>query len=657
MPDGSSDTPVGQRLRRLVFGPPRDLRDRRVFRHISLIAVLAWVGLGADGLSSSAYGPEETFRALGDEHRYLALPLAALVAFTVFLISAGYSRIIECFPQGGGGYVVATHLLGPHLGVVSGAALLVDYVLTITISIAAAGDALWSFLPAWLGPAKWFVEVLLIAGLAAMNIRGVRESVLLLSPIFFTFVVTHLVAIVGGIVGHAGVAPQVAQELTSDFQNGWGTLGLLGMLLLFFNAYSMGAGTYTGIEAVSNSIPVLREPRAETAKRTMLYMACSLAFTAAGLLICFLLWEVQHVEGKTLNASLFERMTEGIPYGSAFVILALISEGALLIAAAQAGFVDGPRVLANMAIDSWVPHHFASLSERLTAHNGVLLMAGAALAALWYTHGDVHTLVFMYSINVFVTFTLSMFGMLRRTLTPAARGTRRRDLMLFVPGFLLCATILLVTVFQKFTAGGWMTLLVTGLVVVVCLVTRRHYASVADKFRQLSEQVERLPRTPPATPAPLQPDQPTAGILVAGFNGLGVHVFMNGIRAFPGHFKNVVFLSVGVVDSGEFKGDNAVEALRERTQEMLQKYVYLAQNMGLPATSRMSIGTDVVDACERLCLDVAKEFPRITFLAGKLVFQRETWYQRVLHNETASALQTRLHWNGLTLVILPARVY
>ncbi len=161
---------------RLLFGKPRDLRDPRLHHRLSLVAFLAWVGLGADGLSSSAYGPEEAFKALG-QHTYLAVALAALMAITVLLISAAYRRIIEEFPSGGGGYVVASKLLGPTAGVVSGSALLVDYVLTITISIAAAGDALFSFLPpAWHGSScRWRSRS--SCCLTTLNIRGVRESV------------------------------------------------------------------------------------------------------------------------------------------------------------------------------------------------------------------------------------------------------------------------------------------------------------------------------------------------------------------------------------------------------------------------------------------------------------------------------------------------
>src|SRR5262252_7796713 len=160
-------------LRRWLFGAPRDIEDPHIFHRISLAAFLAWVGLGADGLSSSSYGPDESFRALGDAH-YLAVALALATAFTVFVISYAYSRIIEHFPFGGGGYVVATKLLGPRFGVVSGCALLVDYVLTVTTSIAGGADACFSFLPPEWQPFKLPVEFAVIGLLTVMNLRGVK---------------------------------------------------------------------------------------------------------------------------------------------------------------------------------------------------------------------------------------------------------------------------------------------------------------------------------------------------------------------------------------------------------------------------------------------------------------------------------------------------
>src|SRR5262245_15378492 len=236
------------RIRRLLIGAPRSLTDRSLFHRLSLVPFLAWVGLGADGLSSSSYGPEEAFRTLGT-HTYLAVALAAVMAGTVIIISMAYSRIIEQFPYGGGGYLVATKLLGDRAGVVSGAALLVDYFLTITVSIAAAGDALFSLLPLAWQPLKLGVEVALILGLTTLNLRGARESVMALAPIFLVFLATHTLVIGGGLVGGAASLPETARSLSGDFNSGITALGVGGLLLLFVHAYSLGGGTYTGIEA------------------------------------------------------------------------------------------------------------------------------------------------------------------------------------------------------------------------------------------------------------------------------------------------------------------------------------------------------------------------------------------------------------------------
>ncbi len=645
---------LGRRIKHLVIGRPRDLSDTGLFHRLSLIPFLAWVGLGADGLSSSSYGPEEAFKTLG-AHTYLALGLVVVMAVTVILISAAYSRIIEQFPHGGGGYVVASKLLGSGPGLVSGSALLVDYVLTITVSIAAAGDALFSFVPPALHGAKFGVEILLIVGLTVLNIRGVRESVLAMLPIFILFLITHAIVIGGGVLIHLPDLPATMTHVQAGYQQGLSVLGTGGMLLLFVHAYSLGGGTYTGIEAVSNGLPIMREPRVPTARRTMLYMASSLAITASGLLLCYLLWQVTPVGGKTLNAVLVERLAGGWPLGGLFIVLTLLSEGALLVVAAQAGFLDGPRVLANMAIDSWVPRRFASLSERLTTQNGIMLMGISSLAALIYTHGNVGHLVVMYSINVFLTFSLSMFGMLKYWVGTRERPEWIRRVALFGAGFVLCVTILAITVFEKFLEGGWVTLLVTGLLIAGCVMIRRHYRNASATMARLYSELDSVP-SGDQEPIPPDPRQPVAIVLVNAYSGLGIHTVLNIFRAFPNHYKGLVFVSVGVVDSGEFKGEDSITALTERTQAMLHQYLLLAAGLGVAADYRLAIGTEAVESGEALCLAVAQEYPRSTFFAGKLIFQKERWYQRLLHNETALAIQKRLQWAGKTMVTLPVRL-
>jgi amino acid transporter len=638
-----------------VFGSPRDLKDTGIFHRLALIPFLAWVGLGADGLSSSSYGPEEAFKALG-QHTFLAVGLVVLMATTVLLISGAYSRLIEEFPTGGGGYVVATKLLGERAGVISGSALLVDYVLTITTSIAAAGDAIFSLLPGLL-PYKLGFEIASILFLVTINIRGVRESVLILLPVFLVFVATHVLLIGGGIIGHASELGSTVQHVGEGYRQGVSVLGMGGVLLVFLRAYSLGGGTYTGIEAVSNGLPIMREPRVQTGKRTMFYMAASLAFTASGLLLCYLLWHIAPQPGLTMNFLLVDRMAGALPAGHAFILLTMISEGLLLVVAAQTGFIDGPRVLANMAVDSWVPHRFAALSERLTTQNGIMLMGAAALAALLYTGGRVSHLIVMYSINVFLTFSLSMFAMLRYWFRHRRRPEWPRRALLFASGFVMCATILVITIFEKFGEGGWVTVVVTALLITLCFLIRGHYRQAKVVTDLSYAQLGDLPKThADKAPMPLDPKQPTAAILVASYGGIGIHTMLNVNRSFPGFFKNFVFISVGVVDSGDFKGEHAVEELRHKTGEMLDHYVKLAQGLGVPAAARYAIGTDVVEEAEQLCLEVAREFSATTFFAGKMIFQKEQWWHRILHNETALALQQRLQWAGRTMVTMPVRV-
>ena len=241
------------------------------------------------------------------------------------------------------------------------------------------------------------LALILVTFLIVLNLRGVKESVLVLVPIFLLFLVTHVLLIAFGIGGHASAMPEVVAATARETRETWTALGAFGTLALLLRAFSMGGGTYTGIEAISNGLQILKEPRVQTGRRTMLYMAVSLSLTAGGLILCYLLAGVHRVPGRTLNAVLTEKLaTEALGPGSlagGFLLLTLVAEGALLFVGAQAGFLDGPRVLSNMAIDSWVPHRFSLLSDRLVTQNGILVMGGAAIGILLYTGGSIDVIV------------------------------------------------------------------------------------------------------------------------------------------------------------------------------------------------------------------------------------------------------------------------
>jgi amino acid transporter len=619
--------------------------------------------LGADGLSSSSYGPDESFRSLLEHGNaaYLAAFMALATALTVFVLSYAYSRIIEHFPTGGGGYAVASKLLGEKAGLLSGSALLVDYILTITVSIASGGDAVFSMLPlawhTWKVPIEFTVITLLIV----LNIRGVKESVTPLVPIFAIFVLTHLVLIMGGLGSHIGQAPEVAAELTHEFSQSIQSYGPFGVFIIFMTAYSRGAGTYTGIEAVSNGLPMMREPRVATGKRTMVYISVSLAFTAGGILLCYLLFGTHPQPGKTLNGVLVGAFAGdwriwGLPLGKVFVVLTLASESALLFVAAQTGFIGGPQLMSNMAVDSWLPRRFSSLSDRLTTKDGVVLLGIAAVGILLYARGNVDTLVTMYAINVFITFSLSQLGMCRFWLRERSRDAKwGRHILVHVVGLVMCVVILTFTIVLKFSQGAWLTLLVTTALIVVCLLVKSHYREVARQLALLDADLDNLVGLDGNGGEP-DPSKPTAVLLVGQYGGLGVHSMLSIQRTYPGYFANLVFVSVAVHDTGTFKGAAEVASLRLRVEETLQRYVALAKSLGWNSSYRMAEGLDAVYEASRLCIKIADEFPRVVFFAGKLIWKRETWIQKILHNETAYQVERRLHWKGLAMSVLPVRV-
>jgi amino acid permease len=643
-----------KKVRNWVFGPAKNPLDPNVFHNVSLIAFFAWVGLGADGLSSSCYGPEEAFRALGP-YTHLAIPLAIAVALTVFILSASYSQLIEAFPSGGGGYLVATKLIGPIPGLVSGSALLIDYILTVAISIASGADAIFSFLPEQFLPYKFAATLLCLGVLVTLNLRGVKESIVILTPIFIVFIVTHMIVIGYGIFSHGDELPGLVGATMTETREGIGHLGLLAMVGIFLRAFCLGGGTFTGIEAVSNGLQILREPRVSTGKRTMKYMAISLALTAGGILIAYVLNGVHHAEGRTMNAVLVDGLFQGWPGGKWFLLITLLSEGALLLVAAQAGFLAGPRTMSNMAIDNWLPRRLTNLSDRLVIKDGVIFIGLAALAMLLYTKASVRILVVMYSINVFLTFSLTQYGMVVHWLKK--RGHKwKRKMAINLLGLMVTAGVLIATSIIKFQEGGWVTLVITGAFILFCFWVHSHYRDTSKALQHLDDILTHLPLPEEAPETKKLPSKPTAVLLVNGYNGMGIHSLLSIHRLFPGHFKNFVFVSVGVIDSDRFKGKAEIENLRGSTQADLDKYVQLSQRMGLYAESKISLGTDVIDGLERVCDQVAQEWPKRVFFMGQLAFEGETFWTRFLHNRTSFVLQRRLLFNGQQAVILPIRV-
>lgn len=651
-----------RRIANFLIGKARDPFDKATRNHISLVAFFAWVGLGADGISSSCYGPEEAFLALGS-HEELAIYLAIATAFTVFIISYAYTQVIELFPRGGGGYRVATRLLGRNAGLVSGSALLIDYVLTISISVASGIDAIFSFLPIEWQPVKLWIAIFLVGALAVLNLRGMKESIKFLMPIFIGFIVTHFFLVIYGIVAHhSGIhelLPRAIQE-SSDLKS---SAGLVFVISLFLKAFSMGGGTYTGLEAVSNNVHSLAEPRVKTAKLTMFALAVSLAFMAAGIIMLYLLWDVVKVDGQTLNASVFYTITEnwnfgGFEFGAAFVPIVLALEAGLLIVAANSGFLAGPSVVANMASDEWMPKSFSSLSSRLVVKNGILFMAIAAVITLLITGGSVHILVVLYSINVFITFSMSLLGLVIYWFRNRKRKADwKRKMVVATIGFFVCFAILIVTILEKFYEGGWITLVITSVFIAIGWSIKRMYTNFRKRLAQTELQFFDYENIAPTMgEIEIKKNAPTAAIIVDQTFGSGMNCLLQIKKLFPGIFENFIFVTVGEVDSNTFREEQRWREMRRKTKTALRKYRNYCNANGRFAKAYVGYGTDIVEKLTQLTDRVAKDYPNTVFFGTKFIFDNENIFTQILYNHVPYIMQRRLHVRGQNMVILPMKI-
>ncbi|MBP6104357.1 MAG: hypothetical protein KBD23_02270 [Gammaproteobacteria bacterium] len=298
-------------------------------------------------------------------------------------------------------------------------------------------------------------------------------------PIFLLFFISHAVFIIYGLAHKSHLLHTLIPENLAETGYLRDHFGWLFVIALLLRAYSFGGGTYTGIEAISNNVQRLEHPRIHTGHCAMRYIAYSLAFTAGGIILLYLLWDVMPLPGKTLNAVVFQSMVQdwqwqGYSIGAFCLFLLMGSEAGLLIAAANTGYIGGPSILATMALDDWIRRPFRYLSERLVTQNGILLMGILAGLFLWWTQGSVKILIILYSINVFITFSLSLFGLCLywlRNKSPFRQGAL--SFLVALLGFTLSLSILVVTLYEKFTEGGWITLSITLFIFMLCFYIKK----------------------------------------------------------------------------------------------------------------------------------------------------------------------------------------
>jgi amino acid transporter len=453
------------RLRRLLLGPP--LASSAVL-HERMRKLTALPILSSDALSSVAYGPEAMLAVLalaGTSALGLSLPIAAAIVTLMFAVGLSYRQIVRAYPHGGGSYVVALETLGQWPALLAAAALLVDYLLTVAVSISAGVAAVTSAVPGLAG-ARVELGLAVIAILLLGNLRGVREAGMVFSAPTYAFIVAMLMLVAVGLVDAAarGFAARPAPSIPATESVG---------VLLVLRAFSSGATAMTGIEAVSNAVPAFRRPSWRNARTTLSIMIALLIVMFAGLVVVVHLQGVVPSANETLLSSLAHDLVgSGVLYGFVQATTALV-----LLLAANTAFNGFPRLLSLMARNGHAPRPFLRLGDRLAFSNGTFLLAGGAALVYAAFKGDTSRLIPLYAVGVFGAFTVSQLGMVIRWRRQRTEGWRRAAA---VNGFgaVLSGTVFLVAAATKFAEGAWVALLIGALLATLSWRIRRHYVLV-----------------------------------------------------------------------------------------------------------------------------------------------------------------------------------
>jgi amino acid transporter len=476
------------RARRLVLGAP--LASTAV-AHERMRKLIALPILSSDALSSVAYGPEAMLAVLalaGSTALDLSLWISAAIVALMLAVGLSYRQLIKAYPHGGGSYVVAGENLGEFPALIAAAGLLIDYVLTVAVSISAGVAAVTSALPG-LAPFSVPLGVGVIAVLLVGNLRGVREAGAMFSAPTYAFVLAVLVMVCVGLAHAAGrgfaQTPVVGVSPVEGLS-----------VLLVLRAFASGATAMTGIEAISNAVPALKPPGWRNARTVLSLMLGLLVSMFAGLVIVVHLDGLVPRAGQTLLSQLAHRsLGSGVLYGYVQASTALV-----LLLAANTAFNGFPRLLSFMAHKGHVPRLFLRLGDRLAFSNGTILLAAAAAAIFAAFDAKTDALIPLYAVGVFVAFTFSQTGMVvhwHRHHEPHWR----RSLLLNALGAVLSAVVFVVAAVTKFTEGAWVALLLIALLVLTTSRTRRHYTRVREALALHPDQAAWMTYNDPRCPS------------------------------------------------------------------------------------------------------------------------------------------------------------
>jgi amino acid transporter len=469
-------------LKRIILGQPLATAAEKHERlgRVSGLAVFA-----SDALSSVAYGTEEIMLVLvaaGTAALSLSFPIMIGIAILVGIVAASYWQTIHAYPSGGGAYIVAKDNLGTLPGLIAGAALLIDYVLTVAVSTAAGVAAVTSAIPA-VYPWRVVLCVLCVTGVTIANLRGVRESGRLFTIPTYWFVASLGLLLLAGffrvLTGEARSLPAEEIEATQAVT-----------VFLLLRAFSSGCATLTGIEAVSNGIPAFRPPESRNASITLTWMAGILAASSLGIAYLGHIYHVAPRETETVVSVLARQaFGENLLYYNVQAATALI-----LFLAVNTSFQDFPRLSSILARDGFMPRQMANRGDRLVFSNGIIILAALSIFLLVAFQGSTHALIPLYAVGVFLSFTLSQAGMVRHWL----KGDRPtpHHILLNGLGALTTGVVTVVIAVSKFTHGAWMVIVLIPLIVLAFLRVNHHYKLVAERLSLAGATRPRIGKNP-----------------------------------------------------------------------------------------------------------------------------------------------------------------
>jgi amino acid transporter len=456
-------------LKRVLVGAPMPLAQAR---HERLSKRVALAVFSSDALSSVAYATEEILLILvlaGTAALHYSVPISLAITALLAIVAISYQQTIHAYPSGGGSYIVARENLGSVAGLVAAAALLVDYVLTVSVSVAAGVAAVTSAMP-HLAEHKVALGVGCVAVIALANIRGVRESGRIFAVPTYFFIVSFGILLLEGFYRLAtGSLPATPPPDMRAVE------ALTGFLIL--RAFASGCTAMTGIEAISNGIPAFRPPESRNAAITLGWMAAILATMFVGLTVLAARLGVVPVEAETVVSQIARRL-----HGTGvFYYLIQAATALILVLAANTSFADFPRLSSLLARDRYVPRQFANLGERLVFSNGIMVLGAMAAVLLVMFGGETHALIPLYAVGVFVSFTLSQSGMVRHWMRDRRPGWRHRAIINGT-GAVATGIVTIVIGATKFTHGAWIVVLVIPALVATFMAMRDHYDDVAEQL-------------------------------------------------------------------------------------------------------------------------------------------------------------------------------